>query len=309
MRCFVSGATGFIGSHLLQRLVAADIATAILIRSASNTWRIQDLLPRVVQIEGDLKDLSAAECEIKSFAPDTIIHLGWHGVGNRYRNDPLQIDYNIPSSSALLHLAHRIGVKTWIGLGSQAEYGPSNRQIGEETPTKPTTLYGVAKLCVCLIAQHLCSQFNMRFIWLRLFSSYGPMDEQGWLIPSIILSLLRGERPSLTEGVQRWDYLYVTDVAEAIYQVVVTPNAHGIFNLGSGQAHMVRSIAERIRDLIDPSAPLGFGEVLYRPHQIMHLQADLTRLQQATGWKPKIMLDEGLRHTVEWFRENRWRYE
>lgn len=309
IRVLVTGATGFIGSHLLPRLLAANASVAILIRPRTDTWRIQSLLPRVVQIVGDLKDLDAVEGDIRKFAPEVIIHLAWYGVNNRYRNDPLQVDCNLRYTSALLQLAYRTGCKTWIELGSQAEYGPWNKQIDEETPTKPTTLYGTAKLCTCLIAQHLCAHFNMRFVWLRLFASYGPMDDLGWMIPSLVLSLLHGNRAALTEGVQRWDYLYVTDVAEAIYQVTGTPNAQGVFNLGSGQAYTVQSIAEQIRSLIDASLPLGFGELPYRPDQIMHLQADISRLRQATGWSPQVSLDEGLSHTVAWFKENMWRYE
>jgi nucleoside-diphosphate-sugar epimerase len=74
------------------------------------------------------------------------------------------------------------------------------------------------------------------------------------------------------------------------------------------KAHTIKSIIERIRDLIDTNLPFGFGEVPYRPDQIMHLQADISRLKQATGWAPQVSLDEGLRRTVAWFRENRWRY-
>jgi nucleoside-diphosphate-sugar epimerase len=252
--------------------------------------------------------LNSAEAAIAKFAPDTVIHLAWYGVANRYRNDPLQLD-NLHSCRELLRIAHRVGVSHWIGLGSQAEYGPWDQQIDEETPTQPTTLYGATKLCAFLLAKHLSTQFEMRFIWLRLFSAYGPVDDQGWMIPYLILSLLQGERPSLTEGTQYWDYLYVTDVADAIYLTAATPDASGVFNLGSGKAYSIRAIIERIRDMIDPSLPLGFGEVPYRPDQIMHLQADISRLQQATGWSPQVSLDEGLRRTVESFRENRGLYE
>jgi len=141
-----------------------------------------------------------------------------------------------------------------------------------------------------------------------LLATYGPKDDIRHLIPTVILKLLASERPALTPGEQRWDYLFVEDAAEAIYRVAVTPNVQGIFNLGSGKAHTVRSIVERIRDLIDPNLPLGFGEIPYRPDQIMHLQADITKLQDATGWSPRVGLDEGLRRTVDWYRKNRERY-
>jgi nucleoside-diphosphate-sugar epimerase len=187
-------------------------------------------------------------------------------------------------------------------LGSQAEYGPQNRVLHETAPTCPTTSYGLAKLCACVLSRHLAEQTGMRFAWMRIFSTYGPKDHVEWMIPGLVRSLCRRERPALTAGQQQWDYLYVEDAAEAICQVAETPGAEGIFNLGSGQTQSIRRIAEQIRDLIDPGLPLGFGEVPYRGDQVMHLQADIARLTEATGWTPRTPLAEGLARTVEYCR-------
>ena len=121
----------------------------------------------------------------------------------------------------------------------------------------------------------------------------------------LIGRLLAGERPALTAGAQRWDYLYVGDAAGAVAEAATNERATGDYNLGSGTAPTLRSIVERIRDLIDPALPLGFGEVPYRPDQVMHLQADVGRLRADLGWSPRVGLDEGLRRTVEWYREHR----
>jgi nucleoside-diphosphate-sugar epimerase len=123
------------------------------------------------------------------------------------------------------------------------------------------------------------------------------------LIPSVIRRLLASERPQLTSGEQKWDYLYVEDAAEAIYQAAITKRAEGIFNLSSGEAHTVRKLVEQIRNIINPSIPLGFGEIPSPLDQIMHLQADISKLREATGWTPQTSLEEGLRRTIEWSRE------
>jgi len=302
MRAFVTGATGFIGSHLVERLLRADVAVAVLLRPNSNAWRIAALLPRVTVIPGDLHALAALEPPLREFAPDTLFHLAWEGVAGRERNSPDQIEANLMPTVALVRLAGRVGCRTWVGLGSQAEYGPQPAMIHEDTPPRPTTLYGVTKLCAGLLAGRLAADAGLRFAWLRVFSVYGPKDNPGWLLPDLIRALLRGERFALTACEQRWDYLYVTDAAEAIYRVGATPNAAGIFNLGSGQTQPLRTIVERVRDLIDPRLPLGFGELPYRPDQVMHLHADITRLTRATGWRPAVSLDDGLRQTIAWAR-------
>jgi nucleoside-diphosphate-sugar epimerase len=193
-------------------------------------------------------------------------------------------------------------------MGSQAEYGPHHGALDETAATRPTTVYGVTKLCACFYAERLCRDQGIRFAWLRLFSSYGPSDDSAWMIPSVVIQLLRGQRPALTAGLQRWDYIHVADVATALIAVAQTPTAEGVFNLGSGEAPLLREVVEAIRDRIDQSLPLGFGEVPYRTDQVMHLQADIRRLREATGWRPRVPLREGLAQTIEWYRENLRRY-
>lgn len=303
MRCLVTGGTGLIGSHLVRLLLENETEVAVLMRSTSNPWRIKDMLRRLHIIAGDLVAIKEAAVSIRNFTPDVTFHLGWHGVGSRYRNDPSQITQNLYGGLELVQLVHEAGCQRWVGLGSQAEYGPYNGVLIEDLPARPVTIYGVVKLCLGLLSQKLCEVYNIGFIWLRLLAAYGPMDDPDHLIPQVILTLLRGEKPSVTRGEQRWDYLYVEDVARAILQSATNPGAQGIFNLGSGEAHTVCSIVERIRDFIDPTLPLGFGEVPYRSDQIMHLQADITKLQRVTDWKPKTSLVDGLKRTVEWYKE------
>lgn len=309
MRCLVTGATGHIGVHLVRHLLSDDdVELAVLIRPATaHLWRIEDIVDRLRVIGGDLANIDQSAADINRFAPEIVVHLGWYGVDTSYRNDIRQVTENLNGTIKLLQVAHDSGCNRWIGLGSQAEYESNNRILTENSLTRPITLYGATKLCASILCQRMCENWNIDFLWLRLFASYGPMDHNV-LIPSVILSLLQRKKPALTSGEQRWDYLFVEDVAEAIWRAAITPEARGIFNLGSGKAHTVRSIVQRIRDMIDPDLPLGFGEMPYGPDQIMHLQADISRFQQVTGWSPQVDLDEGLRRTVDWFRENRGRY-
>jgi nucleoside-diphosphate-sugar epimerase len=304
MRLLVTGATGFLGAHLLQRLAGEDDEVAVLVRPGADAWRIEPLRSRLKEIVGDLSKPDSYKDSVKEFAPEAVAHLAWSGVGNRHRNDVSQIEENLYGTLELLKVAREAGCGVWLGLGSQAEYGPLNARIKEDAPTRPTTLYGATKLSACVLCEQLCRQLDVRFVWLRLFSSYGPMDDPGWMIPQLILKLLGRARPALTEGTQRWDYIYAADVAEAIYLTLKTPEASGVFNLGSGEAHALRRIVEHIRDLIDPSLALGFGEVPFREDQVMHLEADTSRLH-ARSPAERVPLAEGLAKTVEWYRDHR----
>jgi UDP-glucose 4-epimerase len=301
MRALVTGATGFVGSHVVRRLLADGHEVGFLARASSDPWRIRDVVGALTRIDGDLARVAAARGPMASFGPSVVIHLAWSGVGNARRNDPKQIE-NLQATLDLVGAARDAGASTFVGLGSQAEYGPSSGALDESAPTRPTTLYGVTKLSTYHFARHACFELGMRFAWLRLFSAYGPKDDPSWMISSLILDLLARRRPALTLGEQRWDYAYVTDAAAAVARVAAAPEAEGVYNLGSGVATPIRAVAETIRDLVDPSLPLGFGEVPYRVDQVMHLEARVERLR-ALGWAPQVSLAEGLKNTVQWYRE------
>jgi len=304
VRALVTGATGFVGSHLVRRLLSERVETAVLVRPDSNLYRIADLLPRLVVVRGDLTTLSECADAIKVFAPEMIFHLAWYGAGSfRQQNEPAQIFDNLLGSLQLIQIAQACNCRTLIGLGSVLEYGHYPVPVGEDTPPRPVSLYGAAKYSVGLLAERLCSTYGIRFGWLRLFWAYGPADDPQRMIPYVIRALLSGEQPALTPGEQRWDYLYVDDAVEAIWRFAMTTRADGFFNLGSGETHTIRQVVEQIRDVIDPRVTVSFGQVPYRPNQIMHLQADISRLK-SLGWFPQVGLDVGLRRTVNWFREN-----
>jgi nucleoside-diphosphate-sugar epimerase len=221
-------------------------------------------------------------------------------VSHRQRNDWIQIEGNLHATLALLMVAAEAGCASFIGAGSQAEYGPQRGALDEQAPTRPTTLYGATKLATYHLASQLATQHRVRFAWLRIFSTYGPKDNHGRMLPDVIRAMLRKERPSLTAGEQHWDYLHVADAAQAFFLVGRVPSALGVFNLGSGKTLLLRELITRLRDSIDPGLPLGFGEVPYRPDQVMWLQADTRRLQTATGWRPRRTIEEGLAETLAW---------
>jgi nucleoside-diphosphate-sugar epimerase len=118
----------------------------------------------------------------------------------------------------------------------------------------------------------------------------------------MIEHMLANRRPQTTAGTQLWDYLFIDDIAAAILAVAEQPAANGVFNLGSGQPVAVRRIVESIRDHAAPGMELVFGELAYPPDQIWHMEADITRLTEATGWRPLVDLATGLNRTVAWHR-------
>ena len=301
MKCFVTGANGFVGSHVVRMLVESRIPTAVLVRNSASCRNLVHLLSDVEVFCGDMHDESVLSGALQAFRPDTILHLGWTGVASGNRNETLQL-CNLQTSIKLVQLAKNFGVGTIVALGSQAEYGPKESAMDEHAACAPNTLYGAAKLASSTIGIQLCKLNKIRFVWLRLFSCFGPGDHSGAMIPSLIATLLAGEKPSLTSARQNWDYLYVDDAARAVIHSAVNSNLEGIFNLGSGNAVELRQIIECIRDQIDSSLPLGFGEIAQNPDAPKHLEANIGKLV-ASGWKPETSLLEGIKTTIDWVKK------
>lgn len=303
MKVMVTGAGGFVGAAFVASASSAGHDVVALVRPSGKTQRLADLSVEVVPL--NLMDLAEVTAAMQQHRPDAVVHSAWSGVANATRNDRAQIDENLAIALALVDGAIAAGVKKFIGIGSQAEYGPLSGKISETALPAPNSLYGAAKVAVQVLAAQLCAEAGIAFAWLRLFSTYGPGDNPNWLIPSMIEQMLDGNRPRTTEGRQLWDYLYIDDVAGAVRAVLESPDATGVFNLGSGRPESVRKIVEQIRDAAWPGHELVFGEIAYAPNQIWHMEAEIDRLTRLSGFVPKVALADGIARTVAWHKSQR----
>lgn len=303
MRVFLTGASGFLGAAIAMDLACRGLAVTCFIRPESHLARLVSHRDRLKIVWGDLDDPASLTAALVRSQPDTICHAAWCGVFGAQRNDPGQAK-NVTAAIRLARAAADVGVTNFVGIGSQAEYGPLNHPARETDPDAPTTRYGAAKTEARKGIANICAAAGMRFAWVRAFSLYGPGDNPDWLLPYVIRSLLRGEKPALTPAEQRWDFLHVADAARAVADVLSSPVATGCFNMGSGSAPPLRRTIEMLRDIIDPTLPLGFGEIAYRPDQVMWLQADITRLSHSVGWQPRIALRDGLEETIARLRRS-----
>lgn len=305
MKLFVTGAAGFVGSAVVRRALDQGHEVVAMVRPGGNPDRLGSAAGRLHVAEADIRDADALQACLMQCRPDAVIHVAWSGVSGAARFDRLQLNDNVASACALMDAAIAAGVSKFVGIGSQGEYGLLDGRVSETRLPEPTTLYGASKVAVLHLTRQLAAQAGMSFAWLRLFSTYGPDDNPRWLIPTLIDQMLDGTRPKTTLGTQKWDYLFIDDTADGILAAAIAPDAQGVFNLGSGEAVPVRTVVETIRDLAAPELELVFGEIPFRPDQVWHMEADIGRLTQATGWHPKVDLREGLARTVAWRRNAR----
>ena len=292
----ITGATGFIGAAVVAELLAGGAHVTVLLRADSNCARLAAMKGFKVLTYSTLLSEETIHA-LSEQQPDIFIHCAWRGVGGNQRNEAFQIIGNIPLTIDSVELAATVGCSQWIGLGSQAEYGNQDRRMNEYCPLQPTTVYGKAKLAAGVAALALCDTHKMAGVWLRVFSTYGPADAPHWFIPYVIQEFLGGRTPKLTKCQQLWDYLYVTDAARAII-ATATSSTSGVFNLGSGLSRPLKDYIEVIRSELGSSLEPAYGVVQYRPDQVMHLEADITRLTAATGWRPHTDITQGIRACI-----------
>lgn len=297
MNLAITGSTGFIGRWIVAEACKAGHQVTVLLRPESDGSILPDD-PSIERIGFCHLDDSGLAGRLRDLGCEVMVHAGWKGVGNGDHAQAFQVSENLPTTLKTVELAAQAGCRQWIGLGSQAEYGVANRRIDESVPADPGTIYGKAKLAAGIAGLGLCDALGLTGSWVRVFSTYGPGDSPRWLIPYVVRSLLRGESPDLSPCGQLWDFLHVADAARAILAVAES-GAGGVFNLGSGEAPVLRDSIEAIRLACGSDLQPKYGAVAYRANQLMHLEADIGRLTELTGWTPQVPLPEGIRSVVD----------
>jgi nucleoside-diphosphate-sugar epimerase len=303
MKILLTGATGFIGSHVARALVNERHEVHALIRPTSNTWRIDDVLQSLHVAQADILDAAQLTKQIEIIRSELCIHLAWYVEPGKYLASPVNLDFMCASLRLAKHLAE-CGCKRFVASGSCLEYDASDKPLNESSPTRPRHLYSAVKLALYHALDDFCKTADMQFAWTRFFYQYGPGEDPRRLVPTAINSLLRGQVCNLTPGDQMRDYLHVKDVAGAVC-AVARSNLKGAVNVGSGQPVTVREIAETIAALLGRPDLIALGAQPYIPGDPMHIVADNTRLRQNTDWKPQRDLETGLRETIKWWKFQR----
>lgn len=300
MKVLITGASGFVGSHVARLLVAEGCEVYALVRESSNRWRIRDILPSMYLRQSDLVAFENVNTYLQEIKPELCIHLAWYAVPGKYLNSQENLD-SIQASINLLSQLAELGCKRFVGIGTCFEYDLSLGYLSESSLTKPITLYAATKVALSTILQQFAQITEMEIAWIRLFYQYGPMEDERRLIPGIISSLLRDEVVKTTKGEQIRDFLHIEDVASAIWAVAKS-NVSGVVNVGSGQPVTVGQIALELGNLLGKPDLIHLGALPYRPNDPMFICANNELLRKKTDWTQKYNLTTGLKNTIEWYK-------
>jgi nucleoside-diphosphate-sugar epimerase len=295
----VTGASGLIGLPVLERLVSAGESVHALCRH-----RQPPELAGVRWHRLDLADQAAVEELVGELAPARLVHLAWCTEHGRFWRAPENVAW-VEHSLRLLRAFVRSGGRRLVMLGTCAEYDWSRAAgplVEYSSPVAPATLYGVAKDALRRVAGAYAEQQGVELAWGRLFLLYGPREAPERLVASIVRSQLSGQSVATGSGGHARDLMHVEDVAGAVVALLDSPVV-GAVNIASGVAVTVNEVVERIVRLTGHPELVDRGGRPDRPGEPPLLLADVTRLREEVGFRPRWGLDDGLAATVRWWRQ------
>lgn len=300
----VAGATGLIGSSLVQRLVAENVKVTCIIRKQPRATAPPASLSGASLIEVPNFDASTLKRHLHGYSCDAVFNLASYGVHQHDRDPDALVDGNAGVLTSLLTAASAWPLQRFIHAGSCSEYGSTgnaNLPISETQPLRPASPYGVAKANAFMQGTALAHRLNLPFITLRLFNVFGFGETPERLLPFLIRHLQDEQPAELTGGEQLRDFLYIDDVVAAFLPAAREDRLlpYEAYNVCSGRATSVRQVGQTVADVLrKPRHLLQWGKVPYRKDEPMWVVGNNSRFTQATSWRPMINLAEGIRRIV-----------
>ena len=311
-RVLVTGAGGFIGSHLVEHLVGAGAQVRALVHyNARNDWGNLELVPDDVRDEvevllGDIQDpfgvaSATADREI-------VFHLAaLIGIPYSYVSPASYVNVNISGTLNVLEAARRHGIERVVHTSTSETYGTARyTPIDEAHPLQGQSPYSATKIGADKLAESYARSFETPVVTLRPFNTYGPRQSLRAVIPTIVAQALGGETVRLGSLTPVRDFTFATDTARAFAAAGTTPEAAGrTLNAGTGKGITIGDLAALILEIMGADVPIEEDAARVRPDnsEVFELLADASELRALTGWAPEVPLREGLERTVAFVRE------
>lgn len=301
----LTGATGFIGSHLLETLLENNYRMVILKRSFSDDWRISQLYEKYTEnlIPFDV-DKTSLEHVFKKEEISGIIHLAtYYKKIHEYEDIAPLIESNIEFPVQLLDLAVSNKVKFFINTGTFFEYDSSYLPISELTHIKPLNLYAATKISFEKILKTYSELYNIKSATLKIFSPYGPRDNEKKIIPHLILNSLKNNKISLSNGLQKLDFVFVKDIVDSYLKLISKIeylDKYENFNIASGNSHSIRELVSILEEINGQNMNKIWGDPSEDSEIIL---SDISKARNILKWVPQISIKEGLSKTVQYYRD------
>ena len=302
-KILITGGAGFIGSHLVKRLVENKAKVSVIVKynSIIDCPRLVKIWDKINIIEADLRNTDSVK-EMKNLRFDYVFHLAaYNHVGDSFKHVFENVNSNLLSTINLLN--HGPKIKKFIHMGTSEIYG-IQKKIPFDVKEKPNPMspYGVTKYASELISILKSKQTKLDLLCLRPFNTFGPYQSEKAIIPEIILKCLQNKEIKTTEGKQTREFNYIDNIIDGLL-FINNKIKHSIdpINIGSNKPIPIKNLVQKIHLYSRSSSKLKIGSLKYRPNEIWKMQAN-NKFIVSKGWKPKISFDLGLKITINWYQ-------
>jgi NAD dependent epimerase/dehydratase len=313
----ITGAGGFIASHLAERLVREGARVRAFVHyNSRGDWGLlndlpPDLLAEIEVVAGDLRDSEAVRAAMRGV--ETVFHLGaLISIPYSYRNPREVVETNLMGTLNVLLAARDLKPQSVVHTSSSEVYGTAQyTPIDEQHPVRGQSPYAASKIGADQIAQSFYLSYDVPVVILRPFNTYGPRQSGRAVIPTIIAQALTSDELRLGALEPIRDFTFVTDTVEGFLQTGCCPEAVGQeVNIGNGACISIGDLVGKVLKLVGRNLPITSDPQRHRPEQseVWHLHASYAKAAELIGWRPAVSLDQGLKLTIEWVRSNLARY-
>jgi NAD dependent epimerase/dehydratase len=315
-RVLVTGAGGFIGSHLAEELVRAGASVRALVRYASHgRWGFLDESPHLSELDvvaGDIRDPETLVPAMRDV--EVVFHLAaLIAIPYSYVTPLAYVRTNVEGTVNVLEAARAAGAATVVHTSTSEVYGTAQRvPIDEDHPLQGQSPYSASKIGADKLAESFHRAYELPVVTVRPFNTYGPRQSARAVIPTIITQALAGRPVRLGATTPTRDLTFATDTARGFMAAAAAADraAGQVLNLGVGEEISIGDLAVKIGELLGGDLEIEHDSQRDRPvaSEVERLLSDNSRMRELTGWQPEVSLDEGLRATIEYLREHLHRY-
>ncbi|MCR4329763.1 MAG: NAD-dependent epimerase/dehydratase family protein [Candidatus Roizmanbacteria bacterium] len=302
---FVTGASGFIGSCMVRRLVNEGNNVHILLRPQANLWRIQDILSQVTVHSADFSKEKELVRIIKKSRPSIIYHFAAYGAYPNQQDGRSAIKTNIEGTWNLLKATEKYDYELFVNTGSSSEYGFKDKPMKETDILEPASYYATTKAAQTLMCAYEARKLNKPIVTIRPFSVYGPYEEPTRFMPQLMNCLYSQKTMKLVDPSIARDFIYIDDILDAYMAVSYLQKYPGeVFNIGTGIQSSLETVVQKAFKITKVSTVCDWGSMPKRIWDATTWVADIAKSKKLLQWKPQTSLTKGLLLFWQWYKKN-----
>ncbi len=297
----VTGGLGFIGSHLVRRLVTEGCEVHVF--GNSGTHNVSGILDKIKIHRVDLREFEDVKREVEKIKPLKIFHLAAHVNVSRTLDPEMMVKNNFGGTVNLLKSLESVDYDCFINTGTCEEYGTNPVPFTENQVPNPVSPYSVSKVKTTIFCQSYQKDTGRPVITLRPFLTYGPFQRNNFLISYVITSALFNKEIKTTKGEQAREFNFVSDIIDGYILAAASEKAVGeIINIGNGKEYKIRDVINKILEIVGSNVDVD-NSLPYREGEAMHFYCSNEKARKLLGWRPKTSLDDGLKKTIAWYKQ------